>query len=200
MRDLPLSLSRASAHNRPMTKPSSDESMNVFRMLAKPSMTETPGIMIILMRVTDEIMQIGSDTTDSSIRRVRVPSILGTILSRPLRTPRTAMVLVPPIMVPRSIAWSSVKLEGMKVERENPTANVTLRMVATERNVAFLRLPMRSLMSALIPASKSMMLRAKVLIRGASSRNRALSKYPRTGPRIIPNARTQTMSGIFVFV
>jgi hypothetical protein len=172
-----------------MTKPSSDERVNVLRMSTRPITLETPGIMIILMSVTDEIMQMGSDTTDSSIR-----------LSRPLRTPKTAMVLVPPIMAPRSIAWSSVKLEGMKVESENPTANVTLSMVATERSVAFLRLPMRSLMSTLIPASKRMMLRAKVLIRGASSRNRVLSKYPRTGPRIIPNARTQTMSGIFVFV
>ena len=75
---------------------------------------------------------------------------------------------------------------------------MTLKIVETDNIVAFDIDFNRALMSRLIPASNRIILRARVLISGDMDKKRSLLKYPNTGPKIIPKARTQITSGIFV--
>ncbi len=198
MKGLPLSLSRIQAQSIPATKPRAEERVKTLNISFTASINITSGSMIILIIVMETTMQRGSEMTDSIMRITLVLSMLGMTLPKLPRMPKTAMVLVPPIMEPRSRAWRMLKVPGRRKFIARPTAATTLRNVQIASVDDFPMVCITVTMSTLIPASKRMTPRATTLMRGERARKVSLSKRPRTGPTSIPKKSSQMMSGTLV--
>jgi len=167
-------------------------------MSLTPSLMLTLGVIIILINVIEAMIHTGSEMMDSMVNMILVAPRSETVFSILPSIPKTATVLVPPIMAPSSIPSSNVKSLGSRKLTTRPTTMIELNIDETDNRVALPMLLMRVAISTLMPASNNMMLKARILIKGANSLNNPLSIYPIPDPMRTPNPINQITSGILV--